>query len=53
MIKARIVKRKAGLFSLTAFGAIIYDVCLRMQATIEEYSKPRGTIWCSIMLYMN
>jgi hypothetical protein len=39
MLKAGIIKRTNGFFSLTAFGAVMYEVCLRIDAAILEFSE--------------
>ncbi len=39
MLKAGIIKRDNGFFSLTAFGAVMYEVCLRIDAAILDYSE--------------
>lgn len=38
MLKVGLIKRTNGFFSLTAFGAIMYEVCLRIDAAILESS---------------
>lgn len=39
MLKAGLIKRSSGFFRLTAFGVIMYEVCLRIDAAILEYSE--------------
>ncbi|HEX9318826.1 MAG TPA: hypothetical protein VF884_07815 [Nitrososphaeraceae archaeon] len=39
MLKAGLIKRSSGFFRLTAFGVVMYEVCLRIDAAILEYSE--------------
>jgi hypothetical protein len=39
MLKAGLIKRSSGVFRLTAFGVVMYEVCLRIDAAILEYSE--------------
>jgi predicted transcriptional regulator len=39
MLKAGVIKRKNGCFSLTAFGAVIYETCVYIGDALMEHTK--------------
>jgi hypothetical protein len=39
MLRSGLIKRNNGVFRLTAFGVVMYEVCLRIELAIQNFSE--------------